>query len=156
MIQNPVLYPMFTVRSTLLKWKRSANVSILIAKGHVVYDHLLANICWLGQIECFRIICTVIFIPFERSWTVLCHRIVCVLTYAPPPRNATGNKLPNLEAQILAYMHVDKVSSFVCQFSYKLSTSLTFIFKIKDSNKVHCEIHTWLSRKPWQIAQTLL
>ena len=33
------------------------------------------------------------------------------------------------------------------QISFKSSTSLTFIFKVTESNHVHCEVRTSLSRK---------
>ena len=33
--------------------------------------------------------------------------------------------------------------TFACQFSSKSSTSLTFNFKVKDSNQIHWQVHTW-------------
>ena len=41
----------------------------------------------------------------------------------------------------------------VCCFSFKSSTSFTFIFNIQHSNRVHCEVYTWLSRKRWETWQ---
>ena len=42
---------------------------------------------------------------------------------------------------------------FVFQFSFKSSTSLIFNFKVKYSNRVRWEDHTWLSRKWWHVGQ---
>ena len=46
--------------------------------------------------------------------------------------------------------------TFVCRFLSKSSTSLTFIFKVQDSDRVRWEVPTWFSRKRRQIGQTLL
>ena len=45
---------------------------------------------------------------------------------------------------------------FVFQFSFKSSTSLTFNFKVKYSNRIRWEDHTWLSRKWWHVRQKSL
>ena len=45
---------------------------------------------------------------------------------------------------------------FICQFSSKLAISWTFIFEVKESNRVHWDIHMWLSCKWLHIGQTLL
>ena len=47
-------------------------------------------------------------------------------------------------------------NKFVYQFSTKSSVCLTFIFKVKNLKEIHCEVNTWISRKRWQIGQTLL
>ena len=60
-----------------------------------------------------------------------------------------------LKASICANMDVDKVRS-KCWFLSESSTCLTLISKVKGSNWVHWEVHTWLSRKRWQIRQRLL
>ena len=44
----------------------------------------------------------------------------------------------------------------VSQFLSKSPTSLTFIIKINDSNRVHWEVQKWISRKRWQVGQALL
>ena len=46
------------------------------------------------------------------------------------------------------HIHADKVRPL----SSESSTLLTFICREKDSNLVHWEVHTWLSRKLWQIS----
>ena len=67
----------------------------------------------------------------------------------------TVNKQLHQEALIFVCTHLHWQVNVACQFSSKLSFSLTFIFKINDVNRVHWEVHMWLSRKLWQIEQTL-
>ena len=46
--------------------------------------------------------------------------------------------------------------TFASQLSSESSTPLTFILKVKYSNRKYWEVHTWLSHKRRQILQTLL
>ena len=81
-----------------------------------------------------------VFTQFQRSWTVLSQREVWM----------------DREAPIAACNNICWQNLFVCQFSLKPSTSLTFIFMVKYSNRVHLQVHTRLSRIQWHIGQTLL
>ena len=73
--------------------------------------------------------------------------IVNVCTYVHSSRKVTWNKRLGLETLFFA-MH-----NYACR---KISLSLIFIkivnvldltFKVKDSNRVHWEVHTWISHK---------
>ena len=66
-----------------------------------------------------------------------------VRTYVRPSRNVrlcTVNKRRDLEAPIL-HTFAPRQGTFACQFSSKSSTSLTFIFKVKELNRIYWQVH---------------
>ena len=69
------------------------------------------------------------------------------------PRNVrlcSANKWLELEPNLFA--SICTLTRYVaCQFLSKSSTFLTFIFKVKYSNRAHWEVDTWLSRAMWDI-----
>ena len=65
----------------------------------------------------------------------LAYLCIYVCIYGRPSRNTPEPRSwLNLDAPILANLCVDQLSY---PFSSKSSTFLTFIFKVKDSNRVH-------------------
>ena len=92
-------------------------------------------------------------IPTEVNDVMQWSSIVCVRTYVRPSvcpsRNVARNKRMDLEAPFCAHMHADKISSSANFHPNGLR------FTVKDSNRVHWEAQTWLSRKRWLIWQTL-
>ena len=91
---------------------------------------------WLCNYVCLRLH------PFVQASADKCKIIYCKQMAVPRSSN------------FCTYKQVYRIHS-LAQFHSNSQRFLTFIFKVKDSNRVHWQVHTRLSRKRWQIEQTL-
>ena len=84
----------------------------------------------------------------------MCDEALCmsVRLYVRISWNITANNRQNLKAPIYPNIWTLKKLVRMQLFSAKWSTFLTFMFKVKHSNRLHEDI----SRKRWQMGQTLL
>ena len=85
------------------------------------------------------------------------HSYICMLTrilssiHFHPKYGCTANRRLNLEAPIFPSVfnpYSCLQNTFTFHFISKSSTSLTFIFKVKDSNRIHWQVHNvWNQRE---------
>ena len=88
-------------------------------------------------------------IPLHRFYEVeRCHAwgIVCVR-----PSAAKRHREQTAGSRSAKFSHTYARRQSRCQFSVKSSASLNTSFQGQHSNLVHLKVHTWISRKAWQI-----
>ena len=73
-------------------------------------------------------------------------RCVCWQTewsYVRASIRSSRNILRLRSEALILYIYVCWQDTFASQIASKSSTFLTFIFKVKDSNRIHWPVHTW-------------
>ena len=138
-----------------------------------VTDRVILQWCWQfvsyykGSIAKRAVRYFFVSIPFQQRWTVYPSRqyvrlSVCAsVCLSGNVRLNTANKLLELEEPILA--HIYSLTRYLLQpVLIQIVNALDLHFQGKNLNRVHWEVHTWLSfrlrisRKRWQIGQTFL
>ena len=97
---------------------------------------------------------TNLFTPFLRCSAVICDEVAhrCVRMYVTKcHREQTTGPGSNHFGK---HRYVDKVSLYTNFHPNRNVFDLAV--KVKDSNRVHWEVYTWISRKRWQTGKTLI